>query len=151
MPGLCGRYRLRIPEPSLFDTRWCSHKFKGPGLRYKIAVCIRTGKIVSYNGSFKGMLTVGEKVVADNGYKGEVLTPNDYIKDVHKKAMSNVRARQETINRRLKRWGILKQEFRSKLAKHHIAVRSVLVLEEIAIENGHPPFQVAHMGDLLAI
>ena len=65
--------------------------------------------------------------------------------------MSNARARHETINRRLKTWGILKQVFRSKLAKHHIAFRSVLVLEEIAIENGHPPFQVAHMGDSLAI
>ena len=158
----------RIPEPSPLDTRWYSHKFKGPGLRYEIAVCIRTGKIVSYNGPFecgrwpdlnifrnklKGMLTVGEKVGADNGYKGDdkVLTPNDSINDVHKKAMSNARARHETINRRLKTWGILKQVFRSKLAKHHIAFRSVLVLEEIAIENGHPPFQVAHMGDLLAI
>jgi hypothetical protein len=91
-----------IPEPSPFDTQWYSHNFKCPGLRYEIAVCIRTGKIVSYTGSFecrrwpdliifrnklKGKLTVGEKVVADNGYKRDdkVLTPNDYINDVHTK------------------------------------------------------------------
>ena len=155
----------RIPEPSVFDTRWYSHKFRGPGLRYEISVCIRTGKIVSYNGPFecgrwpdlnifrnklKGMLTVGEKVVADRGYRGDdkVLTPDDYINRAHQKAMSNARARHETINRRLKTWGILKQFFRNKLDKHHIAFRSALVLEEIAIENGRPPFQVAHMRDL---
>ena len=73
---------FRIPEPSPLDTQWYSHKFKGPGLQYEIAVCIRTGKIVSYNGPFecgrwpdlnifrnkvKRMLPVGERVVADRG------------------------------------------------------------------------------------
>jgi hypothetical protein len=76
----------RIPEPSSFDTRYNLHKFNGLGLRYEIAVCIRTGKIFFYNGPFecgrwpdlnifrnklKGMITVGQKVVADNGYKGD--------------------------------------------------------------------------------
>ena len=35
-----------------FDPKWFSHKFKGPGLRYKVAVCIQTGHIVWYNGHF---------------------------------------------------------------------------------------------------
>ena len=74
---------FRIEEPSPFNRRWYSHKYKGPGLRYEIGICIRTGFVVWINGPFPcgewsdlkifkaGMrhkLDGGEKVVADNGY-----------------------------------------------------------------------------------
>ena len=26
---------FRIQEPAMFDPKWYSHKFRGPGLRYK--------------------------------------------------------------------------------------------------------------------
>ena len=29
---------FRIPEPTVFDPKWFSHKFNGPGLRYEIAL-----------------------------------------------------------------------------------------------------------------
>ena len=35
----------RIYEPEPFDTKWYSHKFNGPGLRYEIGVCIVSGNI----------------------------------------------------------------------------------------------------------
>lgn len=97
------------------------------------------------------MLTVGEKVVADCGYRGDdkVLTPDAFINSAHKKAMSNAHARNEKINRRLKTWGILKQNLSQQTGQTPRSFRSVLVLEEIAIENGRSPFQVAHMDDLL--
>ena len=42
-----------IQEPIPFDPQWFSHKFRGPGLKYEIAVCIQTGDIVWANGPFK--------------------------------------------------------------------------------------------------
>ena len=72
-----------IPEPMPFSKAWWSHKFNGPGLRCEIAICIKTGWIVAYNGPFacgvwpdlkifrfrlKQWLLRGEKVLADRGY-----------------------------------------------------------------------------------
>ena len=65
----------------------------------------------------------------------------------HREAMNVARAQHETVNGRLKNRGILKQVFQHGRDKHHIAFRSVLVLTQIAIENGSPPFQVDDMGD----
>ncbi|KAI2510184.1 hypothetical protein MHU86_4216 [Fragilaria crotonensis] len=46
--GLTSRLRA---DP--FDSQWFSHKFRGPGLRYEMAVCIQTGDIVWVNGPYK--------------------------------------------------------------------------------------------------
>jgi hypothetical protein len=45
---------LQVYEPRKygFDPAWWSHKFNGPGVRYKIASCINTGDIVWLNGPF---------------------------------------------------------------------------------------------------
>jgi DDE superfamily endonuclease len=119
---------FQIPEPTSFDSKWFSHKFGGPGLCYEIGVCIKTGKIVSFNGPFecgtwpdlkifrsrlRGMRSVGEKVIADRGYRGDArtITPDHAKSANHYRAMNKARARHETINGRLKTWGILKQVF----------------------------------------
>ena len=39
-------------EPAPFNPKWYSHKFKGPGLHYKIGVCIKTRWLVWVNGPF---------------------------------------------------------------------------------------------------
>jgi hypothetical protein len=43
---------FKIQEPSPFSRTWYSHKFKGPGFRYKVAVGIQTGDIVWTHGPF---------------------------------------------------------------------------------------------------
>ena len=43
---------FRILEPSPFSKKWYSHKFRGPGLRYEVAVGIQSGHIVWTNGPF---------------------------------------------------------------------------------------------------
>ena len=43
---------FRIQEPIPFNPKWYSHKFKGPGLWYEVAICIKTGWIVWVNGPF---------------------------------------------------------------------------------------------------
>ena len=73
----------RIEEPQPFDRQWYSHKFRGPGVRYKIGLYIQTGCIVWVNGPFPcgswpdlkiaradifHKLAPGEKILADGGY-----------------------------------------------------------------------------------
>ena len=38
--------------PFPWDTKWNSHKFKGPGLRYLLSTCLKTGWIVGMHGPF---------------------------------------------------------------------------------------------------
>ena len=74
---------FRIPNRG---RAFYSHKFKKSGLRYEVAVCIKTGKIVWINGPFQcgcfpditifqdalmHELLEGERVEADDGYIGE--------------------------------------------------------------------------------
>ena len=75
----------RIREPAPFNKKWYSHKFKGPGLRYEIGLCIFSGHIVWVSGPFPcgeypdlkiiregiiHLLKEGEMLIADGGYKG---------------------------------------------------------------------------------
>ena len=39
-----------INEPTPFDTKWYSHKLKGPGLHYEVGICIVSGHIVWVSG-----------------------------------------------------------------------------------------------------
>jgi hypothetical protein len=69
-----------------FDKKWYSHKLNGAGVRYEVAVCIKTGDIVWVNGPYAcgkypdivifqdrlvNMLDRDEKVEADHGYLKE--------------------------------------------------------------------------------
>ena len=160
-------FRICEPYPYVKEINkiWYSHKFKGPGLRYEIGVSIKTGDIVWYNGPFpcgipdinifryslKGLLGPGEKVIADKGYSGDtkVCCPLKFNNDTHKNAMSKIRARHETVNRRFKIFGCLKQTFRHSRDKHHLVTKAILALTQINICNGHPLFQVTNYKDSL--
>ena len=54
----------------------------------------------------------------------------------------DARARHETVNRRLKHWGILKNVFRHDIEKHTNELRAVAVITQLEFENGEPAFQV---------
>jgi len=75
---------FRINGPKPFGPRLKSHKSNGPGLRYEVGLCIRTGLIVWTNGPFRAggnsdlgifqrglrhRLVPGEKAIADGTYK----------------------------------------------------------------------------------
>ena len=129
---------FQIEEPTQFDRKWYSHKFKGPGLRYELYVCVKTGDMVAYHRPFpcgsyldikvyrlrlRRKLSTGEKVISDGGYKGgiTVVSPDDRTKsrDI-RRAMRKARARHETINGRLKNWKSLRNIYRHSLCKHNI-------------------------------
>ena len=71
----------------------------------------------------------GEKVIADRGYRGSHwhITPDDKATRIKKfeRMKSVVRARHETVNRRFKEFGCMKQKWRHPRRKHGMAFRAV--------------------------
>ena len=106
---------FHIQEPALFNPKWYSHKFRGPGLRYEIGVCIKTGWIVWVNGPFPAgawpdqeiagsvinhHLENNECYVGDGSYydRGQwVETPTGH-NNTEQKMYALVRAHHETVN-----------------------------------------------------
>ena len=142
-------------EPTEFDPKWWSNKFNGPGLRYEVGICIRSGDIVWTNGGLPcgewpdlrrnaliGFLQPQEKVVADRGYNDPFYfdVPNGDEGDWQKK---RILARHETVNRRIKQFCCLNQRFRHVLHLHPCFFHAVLNLTQLMIENGEPLYSVA--------
>jgi DDE superfamily endonuclease len=108
---------FRIQEPTPFSSKWYSHKFKGPGLRYKVGLSIRGGDIVHINGPFEcgtwnditifrndlmHKLLQNEMVEADKGYRGQpdkLRTPFDWCTRDEKYLKRRARARHESVNK----------------------------------------------------
>lgn len=152
---------FRINEQHPFDAGWKSHKFNGPAVRYEVAVSIRGGDIVHINGPFKAgkwndisifrkklksMLLRGEFVEADKGYRGDskCITPIN-VDPLFRVRSGKVRSRHETVNKRFKQWGALKQTFRHDVSKHGSVFTAVVVLTQLAISfDGEPLFEVKH-------
>ena len=116
-------------EPTDFDPKWYSHKFRGPGLRYEVGLCIRTGHIVWAHGGlpcgewpdlklardvFIYRLLPGEKALADKGYRDDNFFENPNG-DPHKKI---ILARHETVNARIKQFRCMRSTFRYALYLH---------------------------------
>jgi hypothetical protein len=120
---------FQIQEPTPFSKHWYSHKFKGPGLRYKVTVSIQSSDIVWTNGPFacglfpdisifslglKDKLKQGEMVEADRGYRGKptkISLPFEYQREADKRTKDRARARHETKNCHFKQWGSLQETF----------------------------------------
>ena len=149
---------FRICEPFPFSPMWFSHKFKGPGLRYEVAVSIRGGDIVWTNGPYAcgawpdisifrehliHQLLPGEMVEADRGYRGEptkIRTPIDAATRREKKLKSRARACQETANKCFKQFGALKQVYRHQIQNHKLLFESVVVITQLSLQHGEPLF-----------
>jgi hypothetical protein len=151
----------RIQEPRPFNPKWCSHKFKGPGVRYEVGLCIQTGWIVWVHGPYPcgshpdlkiarmgvfTQLNEGEMVVADGGYRdGRVFadTPTG-MNNADQRMKSIVRARHETVNGRIKNFRILKDIYRSNLDDHGLVFKACAVIIQIAIQTDEPLFEVVY-------
>ena len=142
--------------------KFYSYKFKTSGLRYEVALCILTGEIVWINGPFEpgiwndisifrsallGELEEGERVEADDGYLGEaprhVKCPRSINKRQDTERMQAiVRRRHETVNRRFKQFGVLRQKYRHDIRDHGDMFRCVAVVTQLSSQNGEPLFGV---------
>ncbi len=149
---------FRIGDPVPFSKSWWTPKFNGPGIRYELACSIHNGDIVWFNGPFaprnqditifryklKGMLEPWEQVVADKGYRDlKACNPYKIKSRHHERAMSVARARHETVNKMLKKWGALKCCFHHHRSKHHLVFCAVVVLTQLSMDTGYSrPFQL---------
>ena len=126
---------FRITEQG---RKFYSHKFKKSGLRYEVGLCILTGDIVWISGPYepgiwadisifrnalKGNLEENERVEADDGYVREaplkIKCPKRFSNPKETEWMqARVQSRQETVNKRFKDWGILKQVYRHDIPSH---------------------------------
>lgn len=141
-----------------------SHKFKSGGLRYEIAVCIQTGWIVWINGPYpagqwpditifrhrlKTQLLENEVVEADRGYRGDGSTvcPDDCNTFDEWKIKFNVRARHETVNKRMKDFKVLESRFRHKVSRydmhrHELCFTAVAIITQLHISSFEPLFPI---------
>jgi hypothetical protein len=150
---------FQIQEPIPFNRKWYSHKYKAAGVRYEVGVCIQTGDICWVNGPYMcgrwpdikifcarlmGMLPPGELVLTDNGYKGKptkVRMKGQVVSLSDERASSKVTARHETVNRRFKVFGALKQVWCHDRSKHRTVFAAIVVIVQLAFELGEAPFQ----------
>lgn len=151
---------FQIAEPIPFSDEWYCYKFRGPGLRYEVGLCIQTGDIVWINGPFKcgrwpdikifrrnlrQLLQPGEQVECDSGHRGEPSCRHcDIIMNItDREAKQLVMARQEDMNADLKLFGCLKQVWRHDRHLHKYVFAAAAVLTQLSynLQEG-PKFQV---------
>ena len=100
----------------------------------------------------KDNLEDGERVEADDGYAGadpEFAKTRSGI--FHPPAAADirntVRARHETVNKRLKQFAALSNVWRHHLSKHSTVFHAVTLVTQISIENGEPLFEIEGYND----
>ena len=130
------------------SEKWFSHKFNGPGVRYKIGIAVN-GNIDWVHGGFPSgewtdlkisqdavleVLDDGEKVLADGGYRGDhrILTPNG-LNNAISRIRCLMRARHETVNSRLKSFNVLSHRYRHNLSKHPLCFHAVANLVQVQL------------------
>jgi hypothetical protein len=139
---------------------WYSHKFNKAGLAYEVAVAIYHDQICWVNGPFpagqndmrifkkengglKSKIPDGKRLIGDKGYTGEpelMAAKNEFDPPEVKEFKNRSKARQETINQKLKSFAILSGVFRSKgkqrLKKHKAAFEACAVIIQYELDNG---------------
>jgi len=154
---------FKIQEPKPFDRAWFSHKFKGPGVRYLVAVSVIKGYIVWVDGpymcgkwpdnkianeKFLPWLDEEEKYLADRGFRGaqKAITPYHLRgeENGHLRRLASVaRARHETANSRLKNWKIFSDVFgHDPVTQHGPVFDAVAKITQLEIENGRSLFSL---------
>ena len=135
------------------DTRYYSFKFKGPGLRYLVAMSIASTDMVFIAGPYlpgvyndlqifrrcglKGMLEPNEKLEADDGYSAEhpayINCPSGYAARQDQARMKGrVQMRHEYVNKRMKNLNCMVERFSAHgVEKHSSCFRAAAVLTQL--------------------
>jgi DDE superfamily endonuclease len=157
-------FRIQQQGERIKGNPFGSHKYKGKSaLRYELGVDILAGNLVWIQGPYpagkytdieifnkvlRHFLEPGERVEADEGYRGhedKIKCPSNPANPPENLVMQGrVRARHETLNGRLKNWGILSQVFRHDISLHGPVFRACAVITQLAIKNGEPLFTVEY-------
>lgn len=95
-----------------------------------------------YRSSLKQKIGVGEKLVADGGYGDDSCILKNSLAGITKRYHAAIRARHETVNKRLKDFKILKHVYRHSLSKHATCFFAVANITQIALEMESPLFRI---------
>ncbi|CAK4561386.1 unnamed protein product [Aphanomyces euteiches] len=102
-----------------------------------------TGKIIRKPPlDYTKAINFGEMTMADRGYADPEYfnTPTYYPETAS--LQKTIMARHETVNRRLKRFGVLKQVFRHQVEKHSFCFFDVVNIVELVIEICSPLYDI---------
>jgi hypothetical protein len=166
---------FRVKGKKLFngrpDPRYYSYKFKGPGLRYLVAMSIRSSDIVFVSGPYlpgmhndlqalrqSGLLEMlkrREKLEADDGFKAEhpayINCPSGFaMRQDQERMRGRLRMRHEHVNKRMKNFSCLVNRFRHDIDKHSACFRAVAVLTQLSMESGEPMIDMREYDDRLS-
>ena len=114
-----------------------------------IARALLMNDVEIFRKSLRTCLNPFERVEADDGYVHEapakVLCPKCVTcPQERKRMMAIARQRQGTVNTRFKQWGILRQTYRYDVLNHRDVFGAIVVLMQLAIQNGEPLFPVEY-------
>ena len=95
-------------------------------------------------GGLNDRIPNGKKAIADKIYTGleKIALHNSLDTEAVRVFKRRARARQESINTRLKSFGCLKQRFQHGIAKQDVVVTAVAVVCQYQLENGSPLFDI---------
>jgi hypothetical protein len=96
-----------------------------------------------------GILLPREKVIADKGYRDSFQhfeTPTDE-RTLYEKRKSNIRARHETVNSRIRHWRALADTFQHDFERHCTVFHSILNITQLQILYEEPLFQVEYFKE----
>lgn len=148
-----------IEEPQPWTSKWYSHKFEGPAIKYEIATSF-AGDVAWGSEPYRG--GKGDREIFQDRLQG--LTPENcvnlvdlgYVKDglakvthirptdsaADRKLKKRLLARQETLNGRLKNYAVLSHRYRHNVKDHSMDFNCCLVLCQMEIECGFRLFEV---------
>lgn len=142
---------FRIKEPIPFDPKWYSHKFNGPGVRYEIALAIYSDNIVWFSGPYpcgeesdlhifksRGLQNLlkmaNERCIADGTYKTSQVSGKGKGNPEWRNAKNRIRARHETINKRLKIFSMIGNKFAFDKTKHGDIFSAIIALVQLSLK-----------------
>lgn len=157
----CVNFGLNEPRhPTLHkDPRYFDRKGGKAGHTYEIALHLWESRIVWINGPFpaatgdqviyntQGLMDripEGKKCIADKIYVGcnKIALHNSLDTEEVREFKGRARARQESINARLKSYSILSNRFRHGKDNHQAVVSAIAVIVSFHMEHGSPLFAV---------
>lgn len=126
-------------------------------MRYEIGLTVQKGDICWVNGPFecgsntdivifrknlKARLGSGEYIIGDGGYGDIRCVQKNGLHGIQKRYHCMIRARHETVNKRLKEFNILRNTFRHCLKKHGVCFHAVANITQIVLERESPLFKI---------
>ena len=96
--------------------------------------------MIIFRKGLKAALRENEMVIGDKGYSDEKCITDSNHCHVSRKNFVRIKARHETVNRRLKQFFVLSHAFRHDLRRHSSCFHAVLNLTQLMIDSGAPLF-----------